>query len=143
MKTITIVTKKEIKICKGTVIPMLYANDAPIRYDIIIPSGAKLEERRGCTITTYDGTGFCLTTPYDYTIFKYISDKAIEDGSEQIIIEDNMKEFKMFSLITENRITPEEGNYIRTFEAENIKDAEVLAKEYANRMRYKSQYIIR
>lgn len=130
MKTITIVTKKEIKINKGTVIPMLTANDEPIGYDILIPIGAKLEERRGCTITTYGGLGYCYTTPYIWAIFKFICDKAIEDGSEKIVAEDNKKVFKMFSLITENRIKAEEGNYITDFEAEKIEDAEILAKEF-------------
>ena len=126
MKTITIVTKKEIKIGKNTVIPMLHANDEPIGYDIHIPIGAKLEKRRGCTITTYKGD-LCYLIPCQPQIFKFICDKAIEDGSKKIVTEDNKKVFKMFSLITENRITPEEGNYITNFEAENIEDAEKLA----------------
>lgn len=142
MRRTIINTKKDIKISKGTLIPMLTANDEPIGYDINIPSGAKLEERRGCTIATYDGD-LCYTTPYMWAIFKFICDKAIEDGAEQIVTEDNKKVFNMFKLITHNRIVPEEGNWINDFEAETIEEAEILAGKYAEKYKIDFQYTVR
>lgn len=134
MKTIEIKTKKDITIKKGTIIPMLTPYDTPLGYEIIIPKESTLQEsNQHCYIIIKESNGAWCATPYHPAIFKAICDKAIEDGSEKIVTEDNKRVFKMFSLITENRITPEEGNYITEFDAENIKEAEDLAKEFVTK----------
>ena len=143
MKTITIKTKKDIKIEKDFIIPRLYANDAPIGFEIFIPAGAVLERRRDCYITTTDSNDISTATPYASPIFTFISNKAIEDGAEQIITEDNKKVFTMYKLITENRIVPEEGNYITDFEAETIEEAKILAGKYAEKCNFNFQYTVR
>jgi hypothetical protein len=130
METLTLVTKNEIKISKGTIIPMLSSTDEPIGFEITIPSGSLLRKRKGCTITKYEGN-LAYERPYDSAIFKFILDKAIEDGCIPIITEDNKKVFKMFSIITENRITPEEGRYITEFDVDDFEQAQHLASEFA------------
>ena len=143
MKTTTIETKKDIVIKKGTIIPMLTVCDTPLWYDIFIPKGSTLQDRQTCYITTKVADGTCTMTPYIPQIFKFIYDKAIADGGEAIITEDDKKVFKMFAMITENRIKPEEGNYITEFEAETIEEAEIIAKRFSKNMGSDFQYIIR
>jgi len=50
--------------------------------------------------------------------------KAIEDGAEQVVGEDDgLFVFKAFSYITENRVTPEVGYYLSSVEAKTIHEA--------------------
>lgn len=147
MKTTTLITKKEIKIKSGTVIQGLTPNDEPIEYDIYVPKGSKLKEIESgnisTTITTYPIKGNCLTVPCVYEIFNFIRKKAIKDGSKQIVIKNNKKPFKMFSVIVENGVIQKESNYITYFEAENIEEAKVLAKKYAEKNGLDSNFIVR
>ena len=146
MKTITIETKRDITIQKGTVIPLFHPCDHPIGYDIFIPAQSRLIERGSFYyLTTKNKDGTFNHTPQNGTVFRFICEEAIAQGSEKIITEDNLKVFKMFALITENRIIPEEDNYITSFEAETIEAAAIKAKEYIESFNLgrKFQYKIR
>jgi hypothetical protein len=144
MKTTKIETVADITIEIGTIIPS-HPDDYPIEYKINILKGSILQERKSCYyITTKNSDGNFLSTPYDPSVFDFICSKAISQGSVKVESEDNLKTFKMFRLITKNRIIPEEGNYITQFEAESIEDAERQAKQFAVKYNWeKEKYCVR
>lgn len=144
MTTITIETVQNIIIEKGTVIPFMYPTDNPIGYDIFIPTGSKLSKCNGsCFVILDNHDNTCNAIPYHPAIFMFICRMAIEHGSKRIVTEDNTMEFKMFSTITENRITPEERNYITSFFTETLMEAEIKAVEFAKGLGSDFTYIIR
>lgn len=91
MKNTTLITKKDIIIKKGTVIPNLSnMGDCPIDYEIEIPSGStmiKNENNYTVNITNNKGS---FSYPYHPPIFNYIFDLAVNDGAKPDTIKDDL-----------------------------------------------------
>ena len=70
-------------------------------------------------------------SPIDGCVFRVIFDIAIRDGAKKKEFENEIREYKMFSLIKENRVVPEEGIYITSLYCKTKKEASREASKFA------------
>lgn len=138
-------TVKDITVTKKTVIPYLYPSNTGCGFDLFVPAGSLLhayDDSRYLIIENFNGSK--TATPLLVNqLYEYLYSQAIKDGAIPVVINDTIKAFKMFSLITENRIVPETGNYITKIYAENIEEAQVKAKQFVADSNCDFEYIVR
>lgn len=132
MTTTETTTVKDITVTKNTVIPYMYPSNTACGFDFFVPAGSLLSAYHNIqyvTISNLNGTK-TATPLLANQLYEYLYAQAIEDGAIPVVTHDTMKVFKMFSLITENRIVPETKNFVTNIYAENIEEAQVKAKQY-------------
>ncbi len=130
-KTEIIEILSDIIIESGTIIPGLYSDDLPIQYEVFIPKGSKLDMDQ-CVVVYNDGNKF-LISPEHPAILYFIYAKAIEQECCNVLEQEIQRRivYKMFALITENRVKPKIGNYITEFKVETFEQADILAEKFA------------